>query len=88
MTNAAKKLAEPANDVVVDEAVGARDRAEGARPLVAPQQLALLVAKAAVCDAYREWLETPRPRQRWKVSAALLTLSEFERSVGRVRSKP
>lgn len=45
--------------------------------------LELLRAKAAVCDAYRAWLETPRPRQRWAVSAALLALSELERGAGK-----
>lgn len=45
--------------------------------------LELLRAKAAVCDAYRDWLETPRPRQRWAVSAALLALSELERGAGK-----
>jgi hypothetical protein len=46
-------------------------------------ELDLLRAKAAVCDTYRDWLETPRPRQRWAVGAALLALSELERGAGK-----
>jgi hypothetical protein len=58
-----------------DEDVAARDRVEA--------ELDLLRAKAAVCDAYRDWLETPRPRQRWAVGAALLALSELEQGAGK-----
>ena len=41
-------------------------------------ELAVLRAKAAVCDAYRNWLDTPTHTARKPLTIALLELAALE----------
>jgi hypothetical protein len=47
-------------------------------PPAAADEITVLRAKAAVCDAYRRWLASTSHRHRAEVSAALAELSRIE----------